>query len=546
LQSFHDDKQVLLRDRGDRFEVTVPGPLAVPEGWRPDPGFPYLRAKHGDKLPTGVRDVVDYDHEKEHWERFKKAQQQARKARQTKSKRADEQANAESLEADKPRSDWRLLQVLNTLQGDGPSNLAHEAIAGGNPERLRSIIAEGLANLQRGNESGIDWDGTLVQIFVPLAAKGYGRLKPSGTARNDKTKEAWRDPLVEWLRVRGYFRSAVPFFTGDDIRILTPIPGDLSARALERAAAEMRSMEVYGSGAKVECLSVTSLARLLIERSQEFHRDRDFFPGLSLRGRTPASVLSGVAIGHFQKLGSARIVRSLSTLALPGWYPISSREDADAWLSELEVHSQVLQRLRDDHSDEVGLILLYRRTLERRGVESFLAFAEFLERYGPIWMSSRNDRSDRRGLPRFNEEHFRRTAMATDKTLGAILEDEGFRAIALAIRKATVSAQAMKSMGRKDYREIRYDLLPELRRKRTLNKPAFIETLSSFISSYNSENARRRELGKPAPANVTTEQLASLVGLVDEYGASLIGALLCAYGTCKEPRETDEPTAAAS
>ena len=132
--------------------------------------------------------------------------------------------------------------------------------------------------------------------------------------------------------------------------------------------------------------------------------------------------------------------------------------------------------------------------------------------------------------------------MSTDKKLGAILEDEGFRAVATAIRKATVSAQAMNSMNRQDYREIRYDLLPELHRKRTLDKAAFVEALSSFISSYNSENARRREIKKQAPANVTTEQFASVIGLIDEHGASLVGVLLCAYGTCKEPRETEGST----
>ena len=131
--------------------------------------------------------------------------------------------------------------------------------------------------------------------------------------------------------------------------------------------------------------------------------------------------------------------------------------------------------------------------------------------------------------------------MSTEKTLGTILQDEGFRAVASAIRKSTVSAQALKSMGRHDYREIRYDLLPELRRKRTLDKAAFVEALSSFISSYNSENARRRELKKHAPANVTTEQFASVIALTDEHGARLVGVLLCAYGTCKEPRDTEEP-----
>lgn len=98
----------------------------------------------------------------------------------------------------------------------------------------------------------------------------------------------------------------------------------------------------------------------------------------------------------------------------------------------------------------------------------------------------------------------------------------------------------MKAMN-KDYREIRYDLLPELRRKSSLPGPRpLIEAISEFISMYNVENARRREMDKPAPRNITTEEFAAFVALVESsLGASTIGAMLCAYGSCREPREDE-------
>jgi hypothetical protein len=125
-----------------------------------------------------------------------------------------------------------------------------------------------------------------------------------------------------------------------------------------------------------------------------------------------------------------------------------------------------------------------------------------------------------------------------DANLTEIIDDAGFRAVAAAVRRATVSAQALKAMKRPDYREIRYGLLPELRRKRSLPGVApLMESVADFVASYNAENARRREMGREAPRNITTEELARFARLVEQQGPSLVGALLCAYGSCREPRE---------
>jgi hypothetical protein len=125
--------------------------------------------------------------------------------------------------------------------------------------------------------------------------------------------------------------------------------------------------------------------------------------------------------------------------------------------------------------------------------------------------------------------------------LTPVLNDPGFEAVAAAIRNATVSAQAQKAMNRPDYREIRYDLLPELRRKSSLpgNTP-LIQVLSDFISNYNVENARRRELNRLAPRNITTDEFSSLVALIETHRAAVVGPMLCAYGSCRLSREKSD------
>ena len=117
-----------------------------------------------------------------------------------------------------------------------------------------------------------------------------------------------------------------------------------------------------------------------------------------------------------------------------------------------------------------------------------------------------------------------------------ILEDKGFQDVAAAVRQATVSAQSLKAEG-KDHREIRYGLLPELRRARELpgNAP-FLTAVAEFLSLFNAENARRSELAHRRMWRVPAERFAAFTRLVDEHGANVVGALLCAYGTCTDRR----------
>ncbi|MGH7390120.1 MAG: hypothetical protein ACREM3_11795 [Candidatus Rokuibacteriota bacterium] len=531
---------ITLRESETGFEVVLPGPVLATDA-RHIPqhaGYPFLKANEKVSVPAGVLDVVDYKAEKAKAERRK----QARAA--GKGKRARGAADPEigqAMQEEQARDDWRLLQVLNTLQGDETANKVHAAIVGLDPDRWQSTIATALERLAHGDAQEPDWKVSTVQLFTPTAAKGYSRLKPDSTDRNDKTKDKWADPFLEWLKYRGYFGVACPFFQGsrgEHIRLLCPVPHDISARALELVARELRRVGYFGGPPKTDVLAVLHIAELLVRHSEEYHDpDAEVWPGLSLAGRTPATAVSGVMITNYQSLGNAKAVSAMSTLALPGWFPIEDALGARAWLEILDEHQRVVRGLRDDHSDEIGLLLRYRGFLERREAGAASALVEFMEHYGPFLLRAREQK---RRVRSFRTDHTRRILTAMDARLGDILDDPGFQAVATAIRKATVNAQALKAMKRPGYREIRYDLLPEIRRKRSLPGVApLVEVVSDFVCSYNVENARRREMSKEAPRNVTTEEFAAFARLVERHGPSLVGALLGAFGSCREPREDD-------
>ncbi|MDI6893158.1 MAG: hypothetical protein QME70_00865 [Bacillota bacterium] len=499
------------------------------------PGYPYLKLGGASAPPAGAGDVVDYEAERERADRFREAR----------SKRAPADAEQRELEQqDVLRGDWREIQMLRVLQGHETANKVYRAIVSVDGATFWKQLEQGLSAVASGQHSGLKWGATLVQIFNPNAPKGYARLKPDSTDRNDKTKERWTDPFVEWLKYRGYFRVAWGYFhgpRGEHVRLICPVPRHITVRNLEAVARALRRSRLGGGPPKHDALAVLRLAELLIRHSEDYHVGEEFFPGLLMGGNSPADVISGVMITNYQSLGQARAVTEMMTLELPGWFPIRNAHDAEAWLEVLNEHQRVLRALRDNRSDEIDLLLRYRRFLQARGESCTHELLDFLGRYGCFWMRAYGSPRDGglRRPPRFTDSLVRRIVMENARGYSAILDDPGFNAVAAAVRRSTVSAQALKAVNR-DHREIRYDLLHELRRNRNLPGPALVETVAEFVSVYNAENARIREVKKDlraAPSNVTTEDFASFCRLVERYGPALVGALLCAFGSCREVRD---------
>ncbi|MEW6229877.1 MAG: hypothetical protein AB1700_17590, partial [Bacillota bacterium] len=115
---------VLIRNVSAAFEVEAGLPVVdylerlnhVPQA----PGYPFLKANARVEVPGGVLDVVDYETEKARVDRFRKLV--GGRSGRTKGRAAVQEALDEAAEHDRPRSDWRLLQALNTLQGDEIAN----------------------------------------------------------------------------------------------------------------------------------------------------------------------------------------------------------------------------------------------------------------------------------------------------------------------------------------------------------------------------------------------------------------------------------------
>ena len=140
--------------------------------------------------------------------------------------------------------------------------------------------------------------------------------------------------------------------------------------------------------------------------------------------------------------------------------------------------------------------------------------------------------------------------MSKQTNYTAIVENEGFKRVASAIRQATVTAQYRRSQQRDRTYEVRYGLGQELMRE--VHYPdKFILAISTFLHQYNAETAREEEkvanrLGRALTSqdrrtyklrmSVADTDIKQLITLIDTFGAEPVCSLLVACGYARDGR----------
>jgi hypothetical protein len=120
----------------------------------------------------------------------------------------------------------------------------------------------------------------------------------------------------------------------------------------------------------------------------------------------------------------------------------------------------------------------------------------------------------------------------------SILHSPGFQSVVQALRAATVSAQVARHNHARVHREIRFGVLPAIRRDAAVGRNALAQTVAAFVRACNTETARYpQRLWNHS--GVTELELNNFMEVLNAApSASLVGALLCGLATCQR---SDEP-----
>lgn len=369
---------------------------------------------------------------------------------------------------------------------------------------------------------------TASQLFNPHMGKGQNRAKANKLTMGNE-KVFW---LLEFLKAEGLWAAAVPTkATNADVRKTYIVaPQEIEMDYHQRILARFRDLLWNDGVVKQDIMASLLYANVLLQQSIE-DDTLDIFDDGGI-----SNVVTGMNVATYQLLSAnSYTMMNLAFLGLPDWMPgIRTPEDARRYVEILQEHRERIRSIDEGRSEGYALLQLYRDFLSG----NYLApFYEFLAGYSS-YLTSALDRS-RFYVKPFSETHLRRLFEMTNPALAPILEDEGFRNVAYAIRMSTLIPLYL---GRSTSRfDIRYGLGQDLMRKARYEED-FIQALAEFMQSYNDESMRvyERTKGTSRRKLITTQDIEGVVNLVDEHGSKTVCNLLVAFGYARDPKERSD------
>ncbi len=546
LEDANVSTTVTLQDSGGYYIVDTGTPIR--DEWieqaRP---FETIAFVTGRKFPVpadlpGIR-TRDVDAT---WDRFKSFVARQQELRAEKVAGAElEQATADL----RPPDDWTVVTYLGDyrMQAQGIHNeLVERWLRSGEkhtPLNIRTLLALFADPLADQEAVAADWKAatketdfadsvTASQLFNPHMGKGQNRSKANKLTMGNE-KSFW---MLEYLKAVGLWMACAPTATTNANLRKTYVlaPQSLELAYHQRVFARFRE-RLWNEGAvKQDIVAVLLYTEILLEQSIA-DDNLDIFDDGSI-----ANVVKGMNVATYQLLSAnSYTTMNLSFLGLPDWMPsIQTAVDAGEYIEILQEHRERIRAIDEATSEGYALLQLYRDFVSGNYIE---AFFEFLADYSSYLISA-IDKGNFFVRP-FSGTNLRRLFTMTEPKLSAILEDEGFRNIAYAIRMSTL-VPLYVGRGKSRF-DIRYGLGQELKRHAQY-ADEFAQALGDFMQNYNDETMRvhERTKGSARRKMITTQDIEAVVKLIDRFGSKTVCNLLVAFGYARDPRERSEDEAA--
>ncbi|MCK9425920.1 MAG: hypothetical protein M0Q21_07785 [Ignavibacteriaceae bacterium] len=551
-----NQESVRIRDRLTHFQVIVDDAITedMVNNTNYFDGFTFVKFKEDTPVPEGIS-FIDYKKEKS----INKNQKKKEKEIYLKiSKTADKKQKHLLFKiieeySPKKRSDWDILSNINKLKVSTAYEklfnnvFKNKTIKDENifPAFLKAVLT--LYSILDDNtfetkkalkHSGGKFDEVKsLQMLNPHQVKGVNKEKATGISMGAEDV-LW---IREYLKIIGCFKAMfvrpiqVSNKTWDTkIYVLSPKEIDYSRLTLLHNSFKPNLRGV--TSLKMDISSILLFCKTFIENIEEYKTERPF-----LRSYQPNHFVSGFSTAYLKKLGTSESVSNISFLQLPDFIKVKNRTDGDNWIKILEEHRKIFSRDAVKEAGQ-GLYILqsYRSFISSGSIDKFL---ESLSSYSELLIQEIS--KEHYYVYPFSqtllEQFFKLTEDYYMKTLNTplspIFQNEGFKNIAKAIRSSTISLQYTPKNQR--VYEVKYGMAQDLKRK-SAYRNELVEYIMEFTAFFNAENARIKERkgdNAKTRSNIKQQDIEEFISLVDEYDASLIGKLLCAYGYALDRKE---------
>lgn len=365
-----------------------------------------------------------------------------------------------------------------------------------------------------------------LQLYNPNQGKGLKSEKANSVAGSNY-KSFW---VSEAMKVSGALSDMicqlVKVGSSYDMKIFVPEYKQLN---YSKKAVLIPKFKEYAKGntpIKIDVLYIMLLTKLLIENTE-----------YSGRKRKIKDIVSGLHSVYQKDLGNNKAVVNIGFLQIPNYIEIGSKEDVRQWTDVIDNQMKIIGGLKEENDATPGL-MMYRDFFSGSNIYDFFKFSFWYANYLMSQLSKQQK------MKSFTIESLNKLYINMDNqelNLKSIIENDGFKAVAEAIRKSTVSLQYLPKDKRKY--EVRYGVAQALQTK-SKTKTDLAEYIGDFISLYNAETSRKAEKEDRAfRKNVREDKLSQFYELLDCHSSKLIGALLASYGFAlpqKDESDDDE------
>lgn len=552
--------EVRLIDVGSAYALELSAPLQ--EEWinhcRPFTPAPFLATqKNTKKLPPNLSDDPDvqvrYEEERQkkddYWAVWNALPAEAKQARM----RGGEHPALDALVGKGIPQHWEIYRALNPGAVDTYNSAlsqwwdALEVF----PDLLRVLLyllSEPVNDVQGAAQQwekvckarGLEKpkEVTAAQLLNPTQGKGQNRPKSDG-ARMENIGNFW---LQEYLKVVGLYQAGLTRIVANpsdprnakDRKTYVLAPRNITFGVHSRIMAHFRqAMMGNDTAVKLDVLAALRYTQAFLEHAKESRAAGALEIEL---GQRPNDLVTGLQMAFYKNLGQSAATMNIAFINLPTWVRVGEAEEMQSFQDVLREHTLVIRALDETRTELYDLLTCYRNFLSGDSLE---AFFQFTTGYSAVLMRVRESG---RPYPSFTTTNMEVLLMNTSegKPLTRIVQSEGFRNIAYAIRQSTVVPQAQKALGKTPNYDIRYGLGQRLARKAQYRED-FLAELSAFLQEYNAENGQQLERrGRHFRRVIRETDIAEIVQLVDEYGSQVVCNLLIAFGYASGPKKTGE------
>ncbi len=544
------EPDIRLRDDGPYYSVVLSEPIQ-PE-WVDkisylDTGVEFIltdKMKKSGEYPKELTHAIDYEAHKQRRAEYFEARKLLPKAALRPGATVDEYPILATVQSLAPHPNWEIWAQVNQMSAITAYNgmvLAWYESKACFGEVLKLILKmcalspndidgamEGWKKLAKTYDLTVKPLAAATQVYNPSTGKGSNRPKADNLTIGGQDN-FW---LLEYLKLVGMPRAGLPRVVkgAKDRKTYVLLPKNIKLSTHNKVFRDFQQVMWANSAIKMDIMAALKYTQTFLSQWQAGQLSEI---DLMMGDAQPGNHVQGLAMVYYKDMGSALAVLNQSTINLPRWAKqVTTKEEATTFINILKEHEQVIQTFKEERGPEYEMLHQYRQFLSSGDLRDFFEFTAAYSSY------LTNKIENREPIKQFTTTHLEELMKSRNEALAPILQNQGFQNVAAAIRQATVNAQWAKIKGQRVY-DIRYGLGQELKRKTNYNDE-FVQALTDFMQSYNQENVQmvERHSGNPPRRRkqLTTEDMAQVIALIDEFGAKTVGNLLIAFGYASLPK----------